>query len=298
MPSLRERLDNPEDVQAAAGLREFPFTEAHFQTVRARVRDLTGIALSEAKHDLVYSRLSRRLRVLRLRDFDAYLAYLEGHPEKENVEFINALTTNLTAFFREAHHFVDLRDRVLPELMRQRQYERRIRIWSAGCSTGEEPYSLAIALHEALGSERKHWDALILATDIDTGVLATASRGQYRGDRLKGLSPEQREKHFRPVSANANGDHVARDHLKESIRFRQLNLNGPWPMKGRFDVVFCRNVVIYFDKPTQQVLFNRIAGQMSPGAHLYIGHSENLFRICERFQHLGRTIHQLVEPRP
>jgi len=286
----------PARTSAAAESREFAFTEAHFQAVRVRVRELTGIALSEVKQDLVYSRLSRRLRALRLPDFDAYLDHLGRNPDSENVEFINALTTNLTAFFREAHHFDDLRDRVLPELLQQRRNERRIRIWSAGCSTGEEPYSLAITLHEALGAEVDRWDALILATDIDTGVLATGSRGQYRGDRLNGLSPERLGKHFRPVAGSAAGDVAAREHLRQLIRFRQLNLNGAWPMKCRFDVVFCRNVVIYFDKPTQQVLFNRIAGQMAPGGHLYIGHSENLFRICDRFRHLGRTIHQRVEP--
>jgi chemotaxis protein methyltransferase CheR len=279
-----------------AAEREFGFSPRHFEAIRARLHVLTGIAIGDIKQDLVYGRLSRRLRQLGLTDFDAYLAWLETHAERETPEFINALTTNLTAFFREPHHFEDLRERVLPELLLRHRHQRRLRIWSAACSTGEEPYSLAITLSEALGSRLAEWDALVLATDIDTGVLATAARGIYPQERLKGLSEARRSRHFRDVTGGAGGGASvqATDSLRALVRFRQLNLNGPWPMCGRFDVVFCRNVVIYFDKPTQKTLFERIAHQMTPGGHLYIGHSESLFRVCDRFEHLGHTIHRLV----
>ncbi len=272
--------------------REFGFGVRHFDAIRERLREFTGISIGDIKQDLVYGRLTRRVRSLGLPDFDAYLALLEQQPENEKAEFINALTTNLTAFFRERHHFEDLRERVLPALIEQKRHARRLRIWSAACSTGEEPYSLAMTLSEALGNRLPQWDALVLATDIDTGVLTTAARGVYPRERLQGLSDSERKRHFDPVTGST-GEMVVKDSLRSLIRFRQLNLNGPWPMRGGFDVVFCRNVVIYFDKPTQKTLFARIARQMEPGGHLYIGHSESLFRVSERFEHLGRTIHRL-----
>jgi len=294
-----ETVKVPRSPRAAADeRREFIFTERHFASIRTRVQALTGIAIGDLKQDLVYGRLCRRLRSLGLPDFDAYLAWLTENPGSENGEFINALTTNLTAFFREAHHFQDLQDRVLPELIERKRHARRLRIWSAACSTGEEPYSLAITLREALGSQAPQWDALILATDIDTGVLGFAHRGVYPVERLKGLSQGQRQQYFKAVAGSASGEHSVCESLRALIRFRQLNLNGTWPMQGGFDVVFCRNVVIYFDKPTQKVLFARLAQHMEPGGHLYIGHSESLFRVCDRFEHLGRTIHRLIGAGP
>jgi chemotaxis protein methyltransferase CheR len=273
--------------------REYDFRPDHFERIREVVADLTGITLSDLKQDLVYSRLIRRLRKLRLKSFDEYMLQLEKHPESELGELINAITTNLTAFFREVHHFDYLRDELLPMIESEKRLERRLRIWSAGCSTGEEPYSLAMTLVEAFGDRLAAWDARILATDIDTGVLATAERGVYAEERVRGIPKDLLQTHFRRGTGDQAGQYRVADHLKRLIAFKQLNLNGPWPMRGPFDIIFCRNVVIYFDKPTQRVLFDRMANLMSDDGHLFIGHSENLFRVSERFELIGKTIHRV-----
>lgn len=271
---------------------EYGFQTRHFEHIRGLVKESTGIALGDLKQDLVYSRLMRRLRKLKLESFDAYIEYLKSNHAVELPELINAITTNLTAFFRETHHFEYLREVVLPRLEQSRASERRLRIWSAGCSTGEEPYSLAITLKEAWGDRLKHWDARILATDIDTGVLATGAAGRYAEPRIKGLSEQQLDEHFERRRTAPGMEFEARPEIKNLIAFKQLNLNGPWPMRGPFDVIFCRNVVIYFDKPTQTVLFNRMADLMATDGTLFIGHSENLFRVTDRFEMVGKTIYR------
>ena len=183
-------------------------------------------------------------------------------------EFCNAITTNLTFFFREGHHFQYLSSTVLPMLQKQNAASRRIRIWSAGCSTGEEPYSIACCVLETLGSLRD-WDIRILATDLDSKVLAYGQAGIYPPDR-----PDKAAKARRLIS------------------FKRLNLMEQWPLKGPFDVIFCRNVVIYFDKPTQRVVFGRMAELQRPGGHLFIGHSESLFNVCEQYQLIGQTTYR------
>lgn len=270
--------------------REFHFTDRDFRYIQRVVREHSGIVLSDTKRNMVYSRLARRLRELRLQRFSDYLNLLERDEDGELGQFINAMTTNLTAFFRENHHFEFLSGTVVPEVA-SRSVGRRMRVWSAGCSTGEEPYSLAITLQEATGG-LAGWDARILATDLDTRVIATGERGVYREDRIEGLDHGRRQRWFLKGRGASAGMVRVSTELQDMIRFRQLNLLRPWPMKGPFDVIFCRNVVIYFDKDTQRVLFDRFADLMTDGGYLFIGHSESLFKVSDRFELLGNTIYR------
>ncbi len=272
--------------------REFELTDSEFNRLRELVHEHTGIALSDSKRELVYGRLVRRLRKLGLATFADYCKLVErGHPE-ELQELANAITTNLTSFFRENHHFEQLANEVLPQLERKRFATRRLRLWSAGCSTGEEPYSLAMILREALAHLR-NWDVKLLATDIDSNVLATADAGVYRADRFQGVPAERVKRWFAPA-AGQPGHFAASAELKTLITFKQLNLLDPWPMKGPFDIIFCRNVVIYFNKTTQRELFDRMAELQEPGALLFIGHSENLYNVTHRYKLISRTIYRRV----
>ncbi len=279
-------------VQADPAEAGFVFTDADFDKIRRLIKAQTGIHLSDAKRSLVYSRLGRRLRALGLSDFASYYARVEMDAE-ELMRCINAITTNLTAFFREPHHFDYLARTVLPELRRKNADSRRLRIWSAGCSTGEEPYSIAMVVREVMGAARD-WDIKILATDLDSDVVAKAAAGIYEERRLEGVSEQRRRRWFRRGrGANAGKVRVA-DEIRGLITFRQLNLMHPWPMRGPFDVIFCRNVVIYFDKDTQRRLFDRYADILGAQRYLFIGHSESLHRVSERFQSLGKTMYRKI----
>ncbi len=272
--------------------REFELGDSEFEQLRELVHRHTGIALSDSKRELVYGRLAKRLRALGLGTFADYCRLVESETPEELQELTNAITTNLTSFFRENHHFRQLADAVLPEAVQRRTATRRLRLWSAGCSTGEEPYSIAMVMREALGHLR-NWDARLLATDIDSNVVARASQGMYPGDRLAGMSAARRERWFRPAGSGADQHAISPD-LKRLVTFRQLNLLRPWPMKGPFDAIFCRNVVIYFDKPTQRALFDRMADLQEPGAWLFVGHSENLFNVSKRYSLVGQTAYRRV----
>ncbi len=277
-----------------AAQREFEFNDKHFNTLRTLVSKHTGIHLSDAKRELVYSRISRRLRKLGMRGFDAYCSMLESNTDDEElVNFVNAVTTNLTSFFREGHHFTYLGDEVLPRLVEKNQASRRIRIWSAGCSTGEEPYSIAITVLEKLGHLRD-WDIRILATDIDSDVVATGRAGIYAYERIEGLDKKLQSRWFKQGKGEQTGLVRVDPALQALISFRQLNLMQEWPIRGPFDVIFCRNVVIYFDKETQRVLFDRYANLLGPEGNLFIGHSENLFKVSDRFELIGRTIYKRI----
>ena len=267
---------------------EFILTDEEFHEIRRVVHRTTGIALAETKRHLVYGRLARRLRALGMTTFREYLQFIEDDGG-ELEEFCNAITTNLTFFFREGHHFQYLSSTVLPMLQKQNAASRRIRIWSAGCSTGEEPYSIACCVLETLGSLRD-WDIRILATDLDSKVLAYGQAGIYPADRLDKVDKARRERWFVPQAGGAQWS--ARDELRRLISFKRLNLMEQWPLKGPFDVIFCRNVVIYFDKPTQRVVFGRMAELQRPGGHLFIGHSESLFNVCEQYQLIGQTTYR------
>jgi chemotaxis protein methyltransferase CheR len=272
--------------------REFELTDKHFNWLIKLVMEKTGITLSEKKRDLVYGRLARRLRKLNLDNFDQYCDLLKTNPEGELVEFINSITTNLTSFYREAHHFEYLSDTVLKYLLLKRKQEKRIRIWSAGCSTGEEPYTIAMTLRESIPNIDA-WDVKILATDIDTNVLARASEGIYKKEKVNGISDARLKKWFlKSANGNDSDEIKVSPKLRELITFKELNLMKDWPMKGQFDVLFCRNVVIYFDKDTQRVLFDRFANILKEDAHMFLGHSESLYKVTDRFTLLGKTIHQ------
>ncbi len=271
--------------------REFHFTAADFAFVQKTVYDYAGISLADHKTDMVYSRLSRRLRTLGLSAFAQYRDYLQ-HNDDEIVQFINALTTNLTHFFREHHHFDFIREKLMTELCQRHQLDKRIRFWCAGCSTGEEPYSLAMTLHESMAS-LSGWDIKILATDLDTQVLDKARIGRYEWDRVKDLDAARLKKWFKADADNAAV--TVSDALRRLITFKQLNLMGDWPMKGPFDVIFCRNVVIYFDKPTQANLFQRYYDLLTEQGVLMLGHSESLGVMQGHFKTIGRTMFRKSE---
>jgi len=268
---------------------EFSLGEREFERIRARLYDVAGISLSDAKRTLVIARLSKIVRTMRLPSFDAYLDFLERQGTASDAQdFVNALTTNLTRFYREEHHFAHLVTHV-GELMKMRtsQSEKRLRIWSAGCSTGQEPYTIALSLLDAW-PELKRWDMKILATDIDTSVIAKAATGIYPETELNGLSAER----VRLFERVADGRIRIPPAIASLVSFKPLNLMAPWPMKGPFDAIFCRNVAIYFDKATQGEVFGRLGKILAPGGFLYIGHSENLGNGSTGFRLVGKTIYQ------
>lgn len=255
-----------------ASSREFTFTRADFEAVARMLREEAGIELPDAKEPLVYSRLAKRLRALGLTAFSEYLALVSQPGSDEGMRMLSALTTNVTRFFREPHHFEDLRKTTLPPLAERARGGGRVRLWSAGCSTGMEPYSMALCLLEAMPDAADR-DVRILATDIDPQVLETARAGRYPAEALSDAPRELVSRWFERADGDAL---VASPALKRVIAFKQLNLMREWPMKGPFDVIFCRNVAIYFDEDTQQVVWERLAALLAPGARLNIGHSERI----------------------
>jgi chemotaxis protein methyltransferase CheR len=260
------------DLARRSAPREYPFSDREFDRIVGILRREAGIDMPRAKEPLVYSRLAKRIRQLGLTSFKDYIELLE-HPGQHEIEhMLVALTTNVTRFFREPHHFDDLRAKVLPALVQKARARQRVRIWSAGCSSGQEPYSIALTVMEVLPDARS-LDVKILATDINTAVLAEASEGEYPAEAVQPAPQGLRAKYFSPT---ADGRLRADDDLRALISFRPLNLMGDWPMKHPFDVVFCRNVAIYFDEDTQQTIWRRLAERIRPGGRLYIGHSERV----------------------
>ncbi len=279
----------PIGAPAAAPDQEFSFGQGDFERVRTLIYQRAGISLHAGKQAMVYSRLSRRLRETGHRSFGSYLQWLETHSgaagEAEWQEFINCLTTNLTAFFREEHHFHALADDL------KARGTSSPRIWCNAASTGEEPYSIAMTVAETLGASS---GAKIVASDIDTKVLSTAARGVYPADS-RGLSPERLRRHcLRGTGANAGFMRV-RPELAKLIEFRTHNLMAAqWSLGEPFDFVFCRNVMIYFDAPTQRRVLERIHAVMKPKGLLYVGHSENFSDSRELFRLRGKTIYERV----
>jgi chemotaxis protein methyltransferase CheR len=254
----------------SAQTREFPFNLKDFRKLAAFMHDRTGIVLGEHKMNMVYSRLARRLRELGISTFSDYCAYYSSDEGAHEVEYlINALTTNLTKFFREEHHFTHLRDTVIADAVARRQ--SRLRIWSAGCSTGEEPYTIGMLLAENAG-QLPHCDARVLATDLDSSVVARGQAGIYAAASVADIDKARLLKHF---ERNGNGWKI-KPEVRSLVTFKQLNLLTGWPMKGPFDAIFCRNVMIYFDNPTKARLVARFVDLLAPGGWLYIGHSETL----------------------
>lgn len=251
--------------------QEFSFTDEDFRALAQLARAQFGLSLAESKKPLVYSRLARRLRARNICRFDDYMSLLDIPDEQdERLQLISALTTNVTSFFREKHHFQTLREIVLPRLASR----RRLRIWSAGCSTGQEAYSIAMTLLEALPDAGSR-DIRILATDIDPAVVERAKVGSYAVEDIENLSAEMRREWTRASPETTGKSEIAAE-VKRMISFGELNLVDPWPFHGPFDAIFCRNVAIYFDQETQQRLWQRFAGMLDDGGYLFIGHSERV----------------------
>lgn len=269
--------------------RDFKFSEKDFKYIRDLIKDRTGIVLAEHKVDMVYGRLTRRLRELNLDAFDDYLSNLESD-EQELVHFVNALTTNLTAFYREPHHFEFITSKLLPQIMKNKA-SKRLRIWSAGCSSGEEPYTIAMTVRSIIPAN-SGWDVKILATDLDSNMVEKGSNGIYTEERVTGLSQQNMKNWVKKGKGDTAGMVKMDDRLREMITFKQLNLMHQWPMKGPFDLIFCRNVLIYFNKETQGMLFDRYADMLVNDGHLFIGHSESMYKRCDRFKLLGQTIYK------
>lgn len=270
--------------------QEYALEDVDFRKISGLVRTTTGIVIDDRKRAFVLGRLGRRLRVLGLTDFSEYCRVLDGPDgEAERLLLVNAITTNHTSFFREPHHFEFLAKTVLPAIVREKdQSSHRLRIWSAGCSTGEEPYTLAMTLRDCqlpLAS----WDARILATDLDTNVVAHAAAGAYDAERADSIPARFRQRY---VTTLPDGRASMNEALRSLITFKPLNLLNEWPMQGPFDVIFCRNVVIYFDKPTQRRLFDRYADILKPNGWLTVGHSESLQNLSDRFELVSRTVYR------
>jgi len=281
------------DAPAAAGGsadigRDFEFTHADFARIRALIHRRAGIALSEHKRDMAYSRLARRLRALGLDSFHDYLDLLESRNDAAEWEaFTNALTTNLTAFFREAHHFPILADFV-------KRRAQPVSVWCSAASTGEEPYSIAMTLVEALGDHAARHTG-VLATDLDTQVLAKGQAGVYAYDQVKHLSPERLKRFFLRGTGRNAGFVKVRPELRAMVRFEQLNLtDADYGLRTPFDAIFCRNVMIYFDKPTQAQVLARFEPLMKPDGLLFAGHSENFTYVTQAFRLRGQTVYELT----
>ena len=284
------------DGEAGSGFsQDFTFTDSDFNWLRGVASRHSGIVLPEGKRNMIYSRLAKRLRVLRLKKFSEYRRVLESGDQEEFGEFINALTTNLTSFFRERHHFDHLRDVALPELLATRRSDRQVRIWSSACSTGEEPYTTSLVVKQALSDIGSDWNYRILATDLDTQVLSRAASGVYPAERVASLDRATIRRWFLKGVGSTEGSVRVKSDLRQPITFQQLNLVKDWSLGDTFDIIFCRNVVIYFDKPTQKLLFNKIADVLTPNGYLYIGHSESLFQLTDRFALVGKTTYQRVD---
>lgn len=273
---------------AADAFRQIVLSDAEFADIAARAYNDFGLHLHDGKKDLVHARLVRRLRVLNMGSFSEYVSLLD-RPEgqEERLQMLSALTTNVTHFFRESHHFDILTEQVLPPLLSRIRSGGRLRIWSAGCSAGQEPYSIAATVLKAIPDARD-LDVLILATDVDPQILGHAERGEYRREDLDALPATQYDLLF---GGDQTGDHLKiREDVRSLIRFGVLNLIEDWPMKGRFDVIFCRNVAIYFDKPTQSRLWQRFSDLLSDPGFLMIGHSERLSKpAIDQFDAVGTT---------
>jgi len=272
--------------------REFEYTWDDFNSLRKISNEHSGILVPDEKFDMFYSRLSKRVRMLGLENFKQYCQFLQENPDVEFTEFINAVTTNLTAFFRENHHFEYLKSHVIPECLKKNASTKQIKVWSAGCSTGKEPYSIAMTLAEQVPPG---WDIKILATDLDTHVLQTAASGIYTTDRVSGLSKQRLQRWFKKGKGKNINKVKVKQELQQLIHFKQLNLMKEWPMRGYFDFIFCRNVLIYFDRETKESLAKRYSGLLMIGSHLFIGHSESLHQLDTDFKLLGNTIYQKIK---
>ncbi|CNI63500.1 chemotaxis methyltransferase CheR [Yersinia enterocolitica] len=293
-PSSLNQVAQPSPLESGSILTQMiqrlPLSDVHFRRICQLIYQRAGIVLADHKREMVYNRLVRRLRLLDINDFGQYLALLESDPNSAEWQaFVNALTTNLTAFFREAHHFP-----ILAEHARQRS--GNYSVWSTAASTGEEPYSIAMTLSDALGN--RAGACQVMASDIDTQVLEKATSGVYRQDELRSLSAQQMQRYFLRGTGPHQGMVRVRPELANMIQFQQLNLLAPeWALPGQFDAIFCRNVMIYFDKETQERILRRFVPLLKPGGLMFAGHSENFSQISREFYLRGQTVYGLTKER-
>lgn len=272
--------------------REFLFTVQDFERIRTLIYKHAGISLNPSKQDMVYSRLARRLRPLGLDSFDEYLTLLEDGCTEEWELFINSLTTNLTSFFREPHHFP-----ILADHLKKRRSAHTLQLWCSAASTGEEPYSMAMTACEVFGSIRP--PVKILATDLDTQVLEKAEQGIYTLDRIEKIPKEKVRRFFLAGSGQHEGQVRVRKELRDMIVFKKLNLlDTVWPMKAKFDAIFCRNVMIYFDKQTQYGILEKFLPLLQPGGLLFAGHSESFHHAANLFRPCGKTVYESLPTKP
>ncbi len=297
MAELRANSDKKQGHPRERGLKRdqaMQLAEDDFKFICQFVYQNTGIVLNDSKREMLYRRLTRIVRDRKLDSFSDYCQLLRVQGDKEKDFFINAITTNLTSFFRENHHFEYLTREEFPALIKSKvagsNGKKRLRVWSSASSTGEEPYSIAITLLEAMKNELANWDIKILATDIDSNVLAKGKAGVYDVNRIEDIPQKLKQNYFFQGCGKSSQSVKVHEKLNNIITFKQLNLLQDWPMKGPFDVIFCRNVIIYFDKKTQQELFSRYYEMLTPGGLLFLGHSENLGHYQQYFSNVGRTI--------
>ncbi len=275
------------EIGAGSGMqgREFVWTDADFDRIQALIYKRAGISLHDGKHAMVYSRLSRRLRDTGHQSFREYLSWLESTDGPEWQEFVNALTTNLTSFFREIHHF-----EIFSQYLKAGPAGHAWRVWCSASSTGEEPYSIVMTALEALGARPNFY---LAASDIDSKVLATAQKGVYRLDGLKGIATLQAQQFFLRGKGGNQGMAMIKPELKSYVDFMLVNLvRDDWPFGEPFDVVFCRNVMIYFDSQTQRRVLERIHRVMRPGGLLFVGHAENFSDSRDLFVLKGKTVYE------
>lgn len=272
-----------------AGAREFNFSAADFQRVSKLIYQYAGISLSPVKQDMVYSRLARRLRATGKNSFADYLDALEKDRGDEWERFVNSLTTNLTSFFREPHHFP-----IFADHLQKIGTRRPIRVWCSAASTGEEPYSIAITVAETFGANASH--VSIFASDLDTNVLATAEKGVYPIERVEKLSPDRLRRFFLRGTGSQDGYVAVRPEIRRMVQFQRINLlDASYAVKGPIDVIFCRNVMIYFDKPTQYKILSRFAPMMQADGLMFAGHSESFLHAADLFKSLGKTVYALAK---
>ncbi len=289
MPAFDTRL-SPDECLASG---EYPLTRRDLAEIAAMIYADAGIYLNESKASLVYSRLSKHIRNLGLKGFREYCQLVSSPAgAAERRDMLSHLTTNFTRFFRENHHFDHLKTDVLPDLLNRAKNGGRVRIWSAACSDGQEPYSIALTVLSMMPNAADY-DFRILATDIDPKILALARAGAYDATALETVSPAMRKQWFSETAVNGRQKWQVDDRAKRLITFNELNLMAQWPFKGPFDVIFCRNVVIYFDEPTQMKIWSRFAGMLAPQGHLYIGHSERVSGDAKSvFDNIGITTYR------
>ena len=270
--------------------REFLFTEKDFNFLRKIANEHSGITVSDDKYDMYYARIAKRVRALGLSNFSEYCTYLKNNEDKEFTNFINSITTNLTSFFREKMHFDYMVSHIIPEFKQKYSTKKKLRVWCAAASTGEEPYTIALTLAEQFNL--KQWDISFLATDIDSNVLATAKRGVYESQRVANVPPKSRKRWFRKGTGENEGTVRVVKELRDLVSFKRLNLIQEWPLSKKIDLIICRNVFIYFDGPTKEMILERFYDLLEDGGYLILGHSESIHSMNNDYKTMGHTIYK------